>query len=504
MKHSILGQAVNPRSHFLPTTPIITIGEQVPKENLSHSYFSYVVHHEYLHYEQFMAWPITLLSYAYQSMKLSSLFAKLHGFNLDYSGIASILKQAISCLPYGSHNWDDKKVAAEQNREFGIGLSALLEGGAILDCFLKPLENEIAQVGIDVVESLFRSRNLQLNRPHIIGTESCLAAIGLGNQEFRDPSLREHLALAANLPGLVVTRSMGRAIRESGLPEGVCGYEKVRDIIISKLPNVLVRYSERLDDGLRMIFTENKTSKWLTENIYFRDESIVGTHVIMNILHQAMRLVIPNDAPAFPIMASQSAVFNIIKLYEAMNRQTLTKCGIPFIRPEFQPVPAIFFHSHALTGIQIEIEDEVQRKSRLHFTGNQMNATQRTGWLTWCHLIILRAIGDSIEQKRNYIVCPFRQWVEHRYRDINLFDEIVVTKHLSEMCNGSLRVTFREENIGDVVVPSRQYCKCSTSRAPDKIGCLFQSVVMETLYPSLTVAELYTKIKNSDQSQPKH
>ena len=99
----------------------------------------------------------------------------------------------------------DIEDAAEQNREFRIGLSALLEGQAFLDCFLKPLENEIAQVGIDVVESMFRSRNLKINRPHIIGTESCLAAVGLGNQKFREPSLRENLAIAANLPGLVVT-----------------------------------------------------------------------------------------------------------------------------------------------------------------------------------------------------------------------------------------------------------------------------------------------------------
>ena len=192
MMAGLLGAAVGPGSHFLPVTPIVTIGEHLPIQGMIPDFTTYIIHHEYLHYEQFTSCLLIQLTYVEQCLKLSGTLAGLHQFPAPLSTVAAMIDS--QPLRFDSTAWDDRRVAADQSSAFRIGLSALLEGEAILDCFLKPPTSVIATVGVEVMEALFKHRNLQVNRHHIIGVESCLAAVGLGNQDFRDLTKLETLS----------------------------------------------------------------------------------------------------------------------------------------------------------------------------------------------------------------------------------------------------------------------------------------------------------------------
>jgi len=495
MNHTLLGPPVGPRSHFLPITPIVTIGQQLPIKGNVRPYEAYVMHHEYIHYEQHLTWPITLLKYVYQSIKLTEIFAKLHKVCIRKHEFIDALFRVSNLVSYESRNWDDSKVAAKQSNNYEIGLVALLEGGAILDCLLKPPKSDIAQVGIAIIESLFKTRDLTLNRPHIIGTESCLAAVGLGNQEFRDTSKQHLFNLAASLPNLVMLRTMGKVIHSQGLPKTQWNYSHVYHIVTKNISNLLTDYCLHLKSGLRMLFSEKCPDIWMKNYAYYRDEYIVGMYTMLNFFHNSMRRVLPNDAPAYPLLAPLWIILNLLNIYEAMNSITLTKYGAPYTRPEFIPVPALFFDRRTLSSLWIEIKDITKREIVVHWTGSDLNSKQLIGWITWCSYAVLHSLARAIEQHHNEVICPFRSWVQNRYNEVNIYNDEIVSDHLATMCNMSLRLTTHGQYIETQVNPSVNYCKCSTMSAPETVKCLFRSVVKEVMYPTVTIQEAEKSVK---------
>ncbi len=486
--HQLLGHSIGPRSHFLPITPMITLGEHFPSKGLPETQVAYVMHHEYLHYEQFTTWPITLLQYVEQSLKLSSLFARYHRVTTSLAGPQGFGLGSI--IPFESTGWDDRHVAANQPSSFSIGLGALLEADAILDCFRKTEENLIARVGVQVVELLFRQRNLSSNRTHIIGTESCLAAVGLGNQEFRDPRLREMLALASSLPRLVFLFSLGRALISVGVEEHNWNHDQILSKITSHPVEFFSNYRNYVREGIHVAFAERGLADWLLDRVRLRDVSIVGTHAAVTVLFSYMQKLVPDDAPAFPLLASQWTVLHLLKLFEAVNPRTLTRYGAKVMHPVFTPVPAIFFRRQELGALWLKVLDEESGDVTIKSNPLDLNEDEIIGWLHWTRYACVHEVGEALQQSRKDVTCPFRIWIMRQFTETGVNDETAVNKHLGVMCNGNLRLTATGEVIDTTIYPSAEYCTCSTTDETQDIRCLFRSTVKELLWPSFTIRDL--------------
>jgi hypothetical protein len=212
--------------------------------------------------------PLTytnLFEYADRAGRIRDKLARFYSAAELISNARSWSRESV--LPYQSEGWNEKAVAAAQPSSFRVGRSALLEGGALLDCFQKPGINQVATIGLSVVEDLFRHRNLSLNYEHTIGVESCLAAVGLGNQEFRDHRLRESLRLARNLPNLVLSLTLASALRELGFSARRWNYRTVLDFLTKEYWPVRAMYEKLLTQALRAVFRDGKCDEWLRDVI---------------------------------------------------------------------------------------------------------------------------------------------------------------------------------------------------------------------------------------------
>lgn len=494
LKH-LLGDAVGPRSHFLPVTPMITIGENIIGEGTQDSEVSFVLHHEYLHYEQFITWPLTLFEYMDNAVRVRKKFAQLHAVS-ELAG-DEMFPSRNTVLPYDSFGWDDRLVAAMQSKSFRIGRSALLEGGALLDCFCKPPTDKIARFGVSVLESLFRNRDMSRNRPHVIGVESCLAAAGLGNQDFRDHQRRELFALAASLPNLVVTRTLASSLRSLGFPTNQWDYPAVFNFVLHNFGQIRTTYEKHLTEALNLVFTIRDGIDWLLDVLDLRDLTIAITHALIDVSYQVMNVQVPKSAPAFPILAPQWSLLSLLKCYEAMNEQTLHSYGVPILRPEWVPVPALIFTRRKLTSIQFEPRADGLRGGSIRVGGQWKSVFQGQTWVNWLRVAIFNSVEKAIDDQETDVICPFRKWVWERYLQIGVNDENVLDAHLKEMCEEILDFSENSYPLDGSFAPSNSYCMCSFINVPERIGCYFKSAMKELLLPTSTVEEVESNTRSS-------
>jgi len=499
MLQSILGAAVSPRSHFLPKSPIITIGEKVPETDEETISFHYTIHHEYMHYEEFISWPLTNIGYAMRAMRIQDEFARFFGVAIQGGGTGRLKRTPHLAIPWASERWDDNLVAAKQSSSFQIGLSALLEAAALLDCFVKrPGGNEThVEFSVAALEHLFRERDLVNNREHIIGVESCLAAIGLGNQHFRiAEDKRETHLLAGSLPVILMTRTLAHTIVELG-GSTQWEYPQVGEFIQEHFPEILGGYFQNLKKNCQAIFSERDVSK--CSGLFsgeLRDLSIVANHILFGAFYGMLQTRLPGDAQAFPFLALQWSLLSILKTYEAMNMLTLKRRGVPYLRPSFSSVPTFVFQRRLLTGMWLEFPNGPTGGFRIRFGGESMKPEQVVSWYQWLTLAILSAIAESLSIGATEIECPFCAWVKRGYVERGENKEAAVFEHLSEMCNESLRISVRNDVLAGRIDPSPDYCVCASASIPGNIRCLFRSVVAEVFCSGETVNEWCKRMRS--------
>jgi hypothetical protein len=482
MLQSILGDAVSPRSHFLPKSPIITIGEDIPKTERDAISFLYTIHHEYMHYEEFISWPLTNIGYALSAMRIQDEFARYFGVAIEGGGEVGLTRTPQLVIPWVSEHWDNSLVAAMQSRRFQIGLSALLEASALLDCFVKRPGGNEALVGFSfaILEYLFRERDLVNNREHIIGVEGCLAAIGLGNQHFKIAEDKRHNhSLAAMLPSILMIRTLGQTIVEFG-GSSQWQYTQVANFVQGRFPEILGGYFQNVRKYCRAIFSERDVSIYsdlLSPDL--RDLSIVANHILFSAFYQMLRTRLPRNAQAFPFFAIQLPLLSILKTYEAMNILTLKRRNIPYLRPSFSLVPTFVFQRNLLTGMWLDFPTGPTGDFRIRFGGDDIKPEQALSWHQWLVFAVLFSIAESLSTNATEIECPFYAWVQRGYMEIGEKRMAAVFEHLSIMCNQCLRVGARSEALAGRIEPSPNYCICATASIPENVRCLFRSVVSE-------------------------
>jgi hypothetical protein len=491
----LLGRPLNPRSHFLPATPVIVIGQDVYLSKRMSDDATFVIHHEYYHYESCSLWPPLLLGRIYDSFSLMQDLLKLHGITVRAPREFDDLRKLQGAIPFASTGWDDSKVAARQGSGFKIGLAGLLEGQAIMDCFLKAPDCSLSSIGLSIVEDLFKYRNLESNREHIIGTETCLATIGLGNQEFRKDSLRPLLQLAAMVPDWVIWGAMSEALLNLGMSINEWDYLSVRNFILEHLSEVVSAYETILCRNLISVFTDRKFldlfEKQLQPDTKTRDRDleIVGTHALASLLFAALQQAIPAHTPAYLRFIANAGSLSALKLYEATDEPTLKDYNAPYLRPERIPVPALLFREGGISGIWIEYPDPSERKFIVHASGSSMSVSQVHAWWVGCSLICARAFVDALKKRRSEIICPFYNWVHKMHAQIGNDEERTIFTYLAHMCNSSLRSTADGKLLSEIVTPSPEYCRCLIDSAPASSRCLFKSVARAILMPSSSSLE---------------
>ncbi len=125
----------------------------------------------------------------------------------------------------------------------------MMEGSVLLNVYRKPDEYLARPRLLSVLHELFSSRDMTHNRLHVIGTESALAAVGLGNQEF-EGLLGERLKLmqlAALVPEILPCAALGSTLLERGVSPDPASWQAVTDAIADAPLDLMEHFLARFD-----------------------------------------------------------------------------------------------------------------------------------------------------------------------------------------------------------------------------------------------------------------
>jgi len=468
---------VDTRSHFLPQAPILGLSESY--ENYEEdSLAAYTLLHEYLHYEHFTGWPILLIRYFLKILNdavvVSRHLSKRIRIICPVNNIDNILGQyqfeSVCC---------DEKAGANQPSTFRIGLSEMSEAAAILNFFVKPLDNPLRERSLQVLEKLLSDRNLRLNRSHIIGTESTLFAVGLGRHDLRNPTFKEILHLAALVPGFVVTKAMTQTMKDFEVELQRVHFSSLTQYLQRRLNDVLIKYLKNYDMTLHEAYHRGDPKVWTLTGLD-RDLAAVGTHSLISAMHNQM-WDSPEDLSycGYLEYTAMAPLLHLIKLYEMYFQPTLEKYGIQ-IKPLWMPITTLIFPDKMFTSVRIDFKDVPVDRFMMRFHHTIETIDQYTAWFAWIQVAFLDELSYSIATGSRTVRCPFYRWVEDQYRSIGVTDKRIIHDHIRQMCTNGMRLDFKLKRLTTRLEPCDEYCRLSlapTGRDEAEINCFFRSAV---------------------------
>ena len=337
------------RSTFAIEAPMILLGTDYDKEAFEPVQNHFIFFHEYLHYEQTTSWPILLVLHL---ARIIATHQQATG-RQPSSNFHRIISRIRNLFPPTA--WDDQKVAAAQGSTARPGVLALMEGNALLDAYRKPERYFAKSYAIQRITQAFGSRDFSRNRLHLIGMESCLACVGLGNHKFSgfNDAEESRAQLAAAIPELVAMVALQNTFLATGIVPGRFTTTMLFASIESHGAIAFVNaYLDEYEALCQISFGEHRFDT-IMESLLVQERrtlGIVGAYTLLRYFHSLLFRLMGQEPRTYVDMIALGACLNLLRINEAYNYPTLSKFYERGLDPLWVPVPTLILTSGSLAA----------------------------------------------------------------------------------------------------------------------------------------------------------
>jgi hypothetical protein len=481
-RNHFLSSPISFRSHFIPRSPIIALGRNYIPEKGKEIKDLYILHHEYIHYEDYLSWPCTSIGYFKQTQQSINIIADYYKHGLAKYKIStdqdSVISLSSKILINGSKISIDKP----------IGADILLEASSLLDFLLKP-ESELKEFSRHLAEKILNDVPLPENLPHFTGVKLIYTAV----EKLRNiapPSLAQKNSpyntffndLPAALPRVMSVFTFGYAIIRSGYSGSNYNWDSVNNFVLSNYFKVRDTYTKILHETYSSVLIDNNYD--LLIDILqpgIRDLSIVGFHSFINlsylILYNNTQSLFIGDGRLLGMLLAP--ILNIVKLYEAMNSKTLSKYGLKKIFPEWVPVPVILYRNGGLSCVSLKFATS-NRDDGFHYVwGGLKGAADHYRLYSWINMAFLENLKDCLLKNCDIITCPIFEWSNN----VSLNDDDSVN-FLNSFCGNCMNVGLEFNYLNGKTHPSEDFCsyKITTDNKKSR-ACYFHDWMKMVMRP---------------------
>ena len=426
---NVLSTPITENSHFLTSAPLISLGRNFSNYSPSTIEHSYILFHEYIHYESFITWPFLCLNYFLKAF-YSTLYILSNKYVIDISSFKNDLSYYYwlnNRYLFSTHF--NKSSSGETLIASNIGTDILTEGYALLDYKSKVGTAEYISYSERVVDYLINIDYVYQNSIHAQAVKLLLNTSELIREDIKQsiPATNSSSSkdifnrFFGHLPPFIVHsisfRAFGYSMALHGFDHNNLSWNSAYTFIKNNYNLVWDTYCDKISILYKDVLINRTFDEW-KYILKYKDSSIIGIHCFMTITYQNMvNTLMPlimkhKDQRLFGL--TFCSTINILKIYEKIFFDLINQYNVPKLFDKWIPIPVIDLGGKLLEGLQLKVVTNKIRNFSLNWFDSFESWDDRIYLVGWFNLLFSSRIFEKLDNCEKQIRCPILEWVTYQ------------------------------------------------------------------------------------------